>query len=242
MGWFITIILCLGAAYLYRHFRSDPELNRVRAVTHRLERVGAQLHGVNEHRFNAIVRVTTCLRIGIHALKNDQPMLLDEEVIAVFEEFIGDETIFLSLGFSNVEAFRNTFAFRVCCDRLKLMRAPFTPKGGAFKKMHFAVEPQPEKTIQLSDLLPPGAIIAETRPDDCPACGGGRVVDILYGLPADQSVLDQAADGKIVLGGCVMSGFAPKWQCIDCEAPIYCSQDDEEEYEDEGGYDDARGR
>lgn len=237
MGWFITIIVLLGAAYLYRHFTTDAELNRVGAVTRRLERLGAQLHGINEHRFNAIVKVTTYLRIGIHALKNDQPMLLDDEVIEVFEEFIGDGTVFLSLGFSNVEALRNTFAFRVCYDRLKEMRAHLTPYEGA-SETRSAFEPQPEGTIQLSDLIPPGAIIAETRPDDCPACGSGRVVDILYGLPADQS-FREAADGKIVLGGCLRHGFAPKWQCVDCGTPIYCSQDDEE-YEDEDGYDDAR--
>jgi hypothetical protein len=59
-----------------------------------------------------------------------------------------------------------------------------------------------------------------TRPDTptaCPACGGPRVASILYGLPAFSPELDRELnEGRVVLGGCCVSGDDPKWQCADC--------------------------
>ncbi len=56
------------------------------------------------------------------------------------------------------------------------------------------------------------------RARKCPKCGSRNVVEILYGLP-DFSDLRMQADlksGKIVCGGCCISGNDPDYRCRDC--------------------------
>jgi hypothetical protein len=60
------------------------------------------------------------------------------------------------------------------------------------------------------------------RPDECPKCGKKPVAYILYGLPDFSPELEKKCDeGKVVLGGCVVSDDDPKWQCTGCRANFY---------------------
>lgn len=60
------------------------------------------------------------------------------------------------------------------------------------------------------------------KPKNCPKCGSGRIADILYGLPAFSEELQKDLDeGRVVLGGCCVSGGEPEWECGDCGAEIY---------------------
>lgn len=61
---------------------------------------------------------------------------------------------------------------------------------------------------------------SEDKPIKCPACGSPKVVRIMYGMPSYEAFLDSKA-GKIILGGCVVTGDDPRWGCIDCKAVIY---------------------
>jgi hypothetical protein len=58
------------------------------------------------------------------------------------------------------------------------------------------------------------------KPRICPACGKANVVKILYGMPI-ATAFEDAAAGRIVLGGCVITGDDPSWQCLACSADIY---------------------
>lgn len=60
------------------------------------------------------------------------------------------------------------------------------------------------------------------KPTKCPKCGSGQIADILYGYPEFSKELQKDLDeGKLVLGGCCVSGGDPKWKCVDCEADLY---------------------
>lgn len=60
------------------------------------------------------------------------------------------------------------------------------------------------------------------KPAACPACGHRPVATILYGLPVFDSKLEQSvADGRTILGGCVIDGDDPLWQCTQCGQQIY---------------------
>jgi len=63
---------------------------------------------------------------------------------------------------------------------------------------------------------------SKRKPRKCPNCGSAKIASIQYGYPIFSEELDQAMkDGKIVLGGCVITGCDPSWQCIDCDTLIY---------------------
>ena len=61
---------------------------------------------------------------------------------------------------------------------------------------------------------------AKQKPKKCPKCGSNRMVDILYGYPAPET-LHEAEKGEIALGGCCITGDDPKWKCMECEINIY---------------------
>ncbi len=64
------------------------------------------------------------------------------------------------------------------------------------------------------------------RPRKCPQCGSAKIANILYGYPVFDSKLEKLLDeGKIALGGCVISGNDPTWRCVDCETDIYKEAD-----------------
>ena len=51
----------------------------------------------------------------------------------------------------------------------------------------------------------------------CPHCGSRNTANILYGMPAFSEKFQKDLDnGKIVLGGCCITGFDPKKHCNDC--------------------------
>jgi hypothetical protein len=51
---------------------------------------------------------------------------------------------------------------------------------------------------------------------ECPKCGSLNVIKIVYGPPTNQMILS-AKEDKIKLGGCSISGSAPKFHCKDCK-------------------------
>ena len=67
---------------------------------------------------------------------------------------------------------------------------------------------------------------ARVRPSVCPKCGSKRIARYLYGMPmfSDQIQSDLDA-GKIVLGGCELTGDDPAWKCLECETEIYRIRD-----------------
>ena len=49
----------------------------------------------------------------------------------------------------------------------------------------------------------------------CPKCETPNPLEILYGLPSPE-MMDAEAMGTISLGGCVIQGDDPAYQCRDC--------------------------
>ncbi len=54
------------------------------------------------------------------------------------------------------------------------------------------------------------------KPRHCMDCNG-EIVEIVYGLPS-MELVDQANSGKVILGGCCISGVSPEWGCLKCKA------------------------
>ena len=51
----------------------------------------------------------------------------------------------------------------------------------------------------------------------CPNCQSTNHAEILWGLPADMMAIKEELDKKeIVLGGCIVTGNDPKWECNEC--------------------------
>lgn len=60
------------------------------------------------------------------------------------------------------------------------------------------------------------------KPEKCPSCGGKKIADILWGMPDFSPELeDDMEKGRIVLGGCVVTGDDPEWECTACQTRIY---------------------
>jgi hypothetical protein len=49
----------------------------------------------------------------------------------------------------------------------------------------------------------------------CPKCNGKNTCRIVWGYPSD-NMMKLAEEGKIVLGGCIISDNDSMWHCIDC--------------------------
>lgn len=51
----------------------------------------------------------------------------------------------------------------------------------------------------------------------CPECGSYGVAAILWGMPAFSEQLERDLDeGRVVIGGCCVTGVDPEWHCNDC--------------------------
>ncbi|MBP5312370.1 MAG: hypothetical protein J6112_06015 [Clostridia bacterium] len=50
----------------------------------------------------------------------------------------------------------------------------------------------------------------------CPKCGSKDIIPILYGMPSYE-VLKEVDEGKLKLGGCVISGTEPRYYCQSCK-------------------------
>lgn len=52
----------------------------------------------------------------------------------------------------------------------------------------------------------------------CVKCGSNNTAEYLYGLPLFNEKLQQdMADNKVILGGCEVSDFDPKYHCNECD-------------------------
>lgn len=52
----------------------------------------------------------------------------------------------------------------------------------------------------------------------CPYCGSKHIGEYLYGLPIFSASLEKKVnEGKIILGGCIITEDSPKYWCHDCE-------------------------
>lgn len=52
----------------------------------------------------------------------------------------------------------------------------------------------------------------------CPYCGSEHIGEYLYGLPIISASLEKKVnEGKIILGGCIITEDSPKYWCYDCE-------------------------
>ena len=64
-----------------------------------------------------------------------------------------------------------------------------------------------------------------SKPRECPACGSGPVADILWGMPEMSPRLEEdLAAGRVILGGCCVSGDDPIWACASCKIEIYATR------------------
>lgn len=59
-------------------------------------------------------------------------------------------------------------------------------------------------------------IKVKRKPIKCENCGKISVVEILYGMPTEES-LQLLKKGKLVLGGCCITEENPHWACINCK-------------------------
>lgn len=60
------------------------------------------------------------------------------------------------------------------------------------------------------------------KPRKCPNCSSKKIALILYGYPAFSPKLESDLnEGRIVLGGCVISLDDPSWECADCHVQFY---------------------
>ncbi len=55
----------------------------------------------------------------------------------------------------------------------------------------------------------------DNKPGKCPSCGSRKTVPIMYGYPSSDGI-EEARQGKIELGGCIVTGDDPKEHCTEC--------------------------
>ncbi len=72
------------------------------------------------------------------------------------------------------------------------------------------------------DSTPHEGIERVRKPRGCPVCSSGPVARILYGMPAFSEGLRRGLEeGRITLGGCVVSDDDPAWECKACGQQIW---------------------
>jgi len=60
------------------------------------------------------------------------------------------------------------------------------------------------------------------KPSKCPKCGSEKIATVFYGYPDPTPKMQKAFDeGRLVVGGCEISGDDPVWQCTACGTEIY---------------------
>ncbi|HSO35684.1 MAG TPA: ASCH domain-containing protein [Labilithrix sp.] len=81
-----------------------------------------------------------------------------------------------------------------------------------------AVRVPPRKGVQAA-RRPVQALLEPERPPppECPVCGAGKAIPIVYGLPGPELWAD-VERGDAELGGCVVCGDEPTWRCRECAA------------------------
>jgi len=72
----------------------------------------------------------------------------------------------------------------------------------------------------------------------CPNCKSTVFAEILWGYPVDMKVIENEIDeGKIVLGGCIISNHDPKWECNKCHHRWGNREDDEIDSDNTSSFD-----
>lgn len=64
----------------------------------------------------------------------------------------------------------------------------------------------------------------------CPNCGN-NLINIIYGRP-NQELIEQAKEGKIILGGCIINKNMPNYHCNYCNKNYKKSQNQDETKKD----------
>jgi uracil-DNA glycosylase len=65
-------------------------------------------------------------------------------------------------------------------------------------------------------------IRVKSKPKICPVCKSKRIASYMYGLPAFSDKLEKDLnEGRIVLGGCCISGDDPMYMCSDCKTDFF---------------------
>ena len=60
------------------------------------------------------------------------------------------------------------------------------------------------------------------KPTKCPKCNSKRIAKIIYGMPYYSPETEKLIqEGKIVLGGCIVTDDDPVWECADCGAGFW---------------------
>lgn len=54
------------------------------------------------------------------------------------------------------------------------------------------------------------------KPTQCQTCYQTTVVEIVYGDPTEEAY-QLSEEDKLVLGGCVILGNSPDWECVQCK-------------------------
>ncbi|MBF3358127.1 hypothetical protein HKW94_12670 [Pseudomonas aeruginosa] len=122
MEWIIGLGLVIAAWFYYNKNFGDTNLKRVRAINYMLERYALGVQGVNSFEFDKAVKITTALKIGIHALKNNQSFMLDENILSIFKQLSENDTVIYSLLKNSPEKINEfKYAFRDCHERLERM-------------------------------------------------------------------------------------------------------------------------
>ncbi|MEO5986932.1 MAG: hypothetical protein ABIW50_07605 [Candidatus Limnocylindria bacterium] len=72
----------------------------------------------------------------------------------------------------------------------------------------------------------------ETPAPACPSCGSTDALRILYGLPTPEAV-EASERGELVIGGCLIGGESPDFECRGCGAPLPWVAEREDEDDDD---------
>ncbi|HEY8934896.1 MAG TPA: carboxypeptidase-like regulatory domain-containing protein [Cyclobacteriaceae bacterium] len=68
----------------------------------------------------------------------------------------------------------------------------------------------PVNTIEQFDIVHPGPCVESTKV--CPGGHSDNLIPIVYGLPSEK-LIEKSKEGKVRLGGCIVTGCDPKWYC-----------------------------
>jgi len=102
---------------------------------------------------------------------------------------------------------KNGIVYKAKIDKNKIIAAFYDPK-----EPEILLDPKQLRNIKTIEDV----IIC------CPWCGSNNVAEILYGLPAmDENLRKDIDEGRIYIGGCVVSDYSPQYHCNNCKKEFY---------------------